>query len=674
MATGSRQSVVNQGPQGVAELTMRGVILGGLITLVFTAANVYLGLKLGITFATSIPAAVISMAVLKFFSGATIQENNIVQTIASAAGTLSAIIFVLPGLIMIGYWTHFPYWLSVAVIALGGVLGVMYSVPLRRALVTGSDLPYPEGVAAAEVLRVGAGVGGHEENQRGLVAIIWASIVSGVFFILAKMRVVTDTAGTTFRVGAGASGVSASLSMALIGVGHLVGMAVGIAMLVGILISWVWLMPSLTALKGIAEGGALGPVISDVFRHQVRFIGAGTMLVAAMWTLAKVIGPIVRGILQALAANRARQGGETLDLTERDLPITIVGGTILASMVPIGLLLAGVARQGAVADHAWSLVLLSLGYIMVAGLVIASITGYMAGLIGASNSPVSGVGILTALGISLILAGLFKGAGPAATDSLIAFALLVTAVIFGVATIANDNLQDLKTGQLVGATPWRQQVALVIGVVFGALIIPPILDLLNTAFGFVGAPGAGKNALDAPQAALISSITQGVLGGSLDWSLISKGAGIGIVIVFIDEMLKKVSNKRYHLPPLAVGMGMYLPMEVDLFIPLGALLGWLYQRATEKSENAAFAERLGTLMATGLIVGESLMGVLYAALVAGASGAGKEDSAGVIALFNEVPSWATPLAIALFAASVGWLYTWTRSRAGEPLPASERSA
>ncbi|MEQ1911760.1 MAG: oligopeptide transporter, OPT family [Vicinamibacterales bacterium] len=671
MATRSEQRTAGGGMQGVAELTIRGIVLGGLITLVFTAANVYLGLKLGITFATSIPAAVISMAVLKFFPGATIQENNIVQTIASAAGTLSAIIFVLPGLIMIGYWTHFPYWLSVAVIALGGVLGVMYSVPLRRALVTGSDLPYPEGVAAAEVLKVGAGVGGAEENRRGLVAIVWSSVVSSAFFLLAKTRLITDTAASVFRVGAGASGVSASLSMALIGVGHLVGMAVGIAMLVGILISWVWLMPSLTAATGMSADSAIGPVISDVFRHKVRFIGAGTMLVAAMWTLVRVIGPIVRGILQALAANRARQGGETLELTERDLPITIVGGTILASMIPIGLLLAGVARQGAVADHATALVLLSLAYIMIAGLIIASITGYMAGLIGASNSPVSGVGILTALGISLILAALFKGAGPAATDSLIAFALLVTAVIFGIATIANDNLQDLKTGQLVGATPWRQQVALVIGVIFGALVIPPILDLLNTAFGFVGAPNAGKNALDAPQAALISSITQGVLGGSLDWSLIGRGAAIGVVIVMVDELLKKVSNRKYHLPPLAVGMGMYLPMEVDLFIPLGALLGWLYQRSTKRSANRAFAERLGTLMATGLIVGESLMGVLYAALVAGASGAGKEDSAGVIAFFTDAPPWATPLAMALFAAGIGALYAWTRGRASMPLPAGE---
>ena len=659
------------------ELTLRGILLGAVLTVVFTAANVYLGLKLGITFATSIPAAVISMAILKFFRDSTIQENNIVQTIASAAGTLSAIIFVLPGLIMINYWTSFPYWLSVAIIGLGGILGVMYSVPLRRALVTGSDLPYPEGVAAAEVLKVGAGVGGAEENKRGLVAITWASLVSAAFYLLAKTRLITDVVGKTFRVGTGASGVTASLSMALIGVGHLVGMAVGIAMLVGILISWVWLMPALTA--GLVPSGAeIDPIVADVFRHKVRFIGAGAMLVAALWTLAKVIGPIIRGILQALAANRARTGGETLELTERDLPITIVGGTILASMLPIGILLWGFAAQGAAAEHASSLVAVSLGYILIAGLIIASITGYMAGLIGASNSPVSGVGILTAIGISLILLGMFHGAGPAATQSLIAFALVVTAIIFGVATIANDNLQDLKTGQLVGATPWRQQVALVIGVCFGALVIPPILDLLNNAFGFVGAPGAGKDALNAPQAALISSITQGVLGGSLDWSLIRWGVYIGIAVVAADELLKRFSGRKYSLPPLAVGMGIYLPMEVDLFIPLGALLGWLYNRWATSSANPAFAERLGTLMATGLIVGESLMGVVYAGLVAAAEKAGSKDSAAVIALIDENP-WAMVGGMALFAIAIASLYAWTRSRAavppqvGEP-PAAEQAA
>src|SRR5689334_568693 len=233
--------------ENIKELTVRGIILGALITVVFTAANVYLGLKIGLTFATSIPAAVISMAVLKAFKDSTIQENNIVQTIASAAGTLSAIIFVLPGLVMVGWWTGFPYWLSVAIIGIGGILGVMYSVPLRRALVTGSDLPYPEGVAAAEVLKVGAGVGGAEENRRGLRAIILSSLIAGGYFILAKMRLVAEAAERSFRLGAGATGVSASLSMALIGVGHLVGMAVGIAMIVGLLIARLVLLPWLTA-------------------------------------------------------------------------------------------------------------------------------------------------------------------------------------------------------------------------------------------------------------------------------------------------------------------------------------------------------------------------------------------------------------------------------------------
>src|SRR5688500_13737673 len=294
----------------INELTIRGILLGALITLLFTAANVYLGLRIGITFATSIPAAVISMAVLKFFRDATIQENNIVQTIASAAGTLSAIIFVLPGLIMVGWWTGFPYWLSVAIIAIGGILGVMYSVPLRRALVTGSDLPFPEGVAAAEVLKVGAGVGGAEENRRGLIAIVISSLVSAGYFMLAKTRLVAEAAERSFRVGVGATGVSASLSMALIGVGHLVGMAVGVAMIVGLVIARAWLLPWLTASAGLPPGGEVDEIVGTVFRNQVRFIGAGTIGIAAIWTLLKILGPIIKGVTAAIAANRARRSGQ----------------------------------------------------------------------------------------------------------------------------------------------------------------------------------------------------------------------------------------------------------------------------------------------------------------------------------------------------------------------------
>ena len=650
---------------GLRELTLRGILLGAVLTVLFTAANVYLGLKIGITFATSIPAAVISMAILKAFSDSNIRENNIVQTIASAAGTLSAIIFVLPGLIMIGWWTGFPYWLSVAIIGIGGILGVMYSVPLRRALVTGSDLPYPEGVAAAEVLKVGAGVGGAEENRRGLKAIVISSFVSAGFFILAKMRLVAEAAEKSFRFGSGATGVSASLSMALIGVGHLVGMAVGIAMIVGLVIARFILLPWLTAVQGVPAGAEVDAIVADVFRNQVRFIGAGTIGIAAIWTLLKILRPIIKGIKDSLAANRARKGGHILELTERDLPISIVAGTILVSIIPIAMLLYAFADSGPIAAAPGLTLSLSLLYILGAGVVIASVTGYMAGLIGASNSPVSGVGILSAIGISLILAGLFgQSNSEAATQSLVAFALFVTAIIFGIATISNDNLQDLKTGQLVGATPWRQQVALVIGVIFGALVIPPVLDLLNAAFGFQGAPGAGPNALAAPQAALISALAQGVLGGNIDWSLIGIGAAIGVGAIIADEALWR-RTKKYSLPSLAVGMGIYLPMDLTILIPIGALLVYTYNKWAARQANPDFAERIGTLMATGLIVGESLMGVAYAAVVAGAERAGSEDSAGVLAIFGENP-WAIPIGILLFSASIAYLYSRTRREAAAP--------
>ena len=644
-----------------AELTIRGIILGAILTVLLTAANVYLGLKIGITFATSIPAAVISMAILRSFSGATIQENNIVQTIASSAGTLSAIIFVLPGLIMVGWWTGFPFWLSTAVIAVGGILGVMYSVPLRRALVTGSDLPYPEGVAAAEVLKVGTGEGGAEENRRGLLMIVWASIASALYQLLTFMGFVSAEASKTFRFGAGATTVSASMSMALIGVGHLVGIAVGVAMLVGLVISWGALVPMLTAAGLDANAADLGAFVGTIFKSKVRFVGAGTIGVAAIWTLLKIIGPIIGGIRSAIAASRARQadGNVSLDITERDLPIAIVGGTILLSMIPIALLLAAFASSGPIAAAPGLTIGVTIAYILAAGVVIAAVCGYMAGLIGASNSPISGVGILAVLGISLILAALFgHNLPPESSKPLIAFALFVTAIVFGVATISNDNLQDLKTGQLVGATPWKQQVALIIGVLFGAAVIPPILNVLNTAFGFQGAPGAGPNALAAPQAALISSIAQGVLGNSLDWNLVGLGVAIGVMVVIVDELLRR--SGKYSLPPLAVGMGIYLPMAITLLIPVGAIIGWAYNRWARTSANPEFAERIGVLMATGLIVGESLFGVAFAGIVA----ATRSDAP--LAVVSDFPL-AVPLGLILFTASIGLLYFKTRSDGGAPL-------
>jgi len=654
----AREGTALRAGENIKELTIRGIILGALITVVFTAANVYLGLKIGLTFATSIPAAVISMAVLKAFRDSTIQENNIVQTIASAAGTLSAIIFVLPGLVMVGWWTGFPYWLSVAVIGIGGILGVMYSVPLRRALVTGTDLPYPEGVAAAEVLKVGAGIGGAEENRRGLAMIIWSSLASAGYALLAALGIVASAAAKSLRLGSGATQVSTSFSLALIGVGHLVGLAVGAAMFVGLLISWAFLVPHYTSIAGaIPAGTSLDDFIGDVFVHKVRFIGAGTIGIAAIWTLLRIIGPIIAGIRGALVANRERKAGrgEALPITERDIPIGIVTLVILLSMIPVGLLLYAFASTNPIAASPAATILISIVYILIAGVVIAAVCGYMAGLIGASNSPISGVGILSVLGIALILALLFPGVTGDASKSLVAFALFVTAVVFGVATISNNNLQDLKTGQLVDATPWRQQVALVLGVIFGSVVIPPILDVLNTAFTFQGAPGAKATALAAPQAQLISAIAQGVLGGNLDWKLIGWGAIIGVAVVIVDELLRY--TKRGALPPLAVGMGIYLPMALTLLIPIGSVLGYLYEKWAARAPSPEFAQRMGVLLATGFIVGESLFGVVFAGIVAATN---KDAPLAVMTNFG----WAIPLGILVFAVAVLGLYAWTRSQAG----------
>ncbi len=646
-------SDTDQRSVSMRELTVRGIILGGLITLLFTAANVYLGLKVGLTFATSIPAAVISMAILRFLSGATILENNIVQTIASAAGTLAAIIFVLPGLVIVGWWQGFPYWTTAAVCFIGGTLGVMFSVPLRRALVAGSDLPYPEGVAAAEVLKVGSRAGeGAEENQRGLRTILLGSLISAGFALLGAMKLAALEVSKNFKLGAGATGVSGSLSFALIGVGHLVGLSVGVAMFIGMVIAWAGLMPALTAAQGLT--GPVDDVVGMVFSQQVRFIGAGTIGVAALWTLLKIVGPIVKGIKGSIASSRARGAGEVVELGERDLSFGIVAGTILGSLIPIAGLLWFFAQGGPIAANPVGVIFATLLFVLFVGAIIAAVTGYMAGLIGASNSPVSGVGILAIIAASLMLLLFFgRNHSEADTAALVAYALFTTAIVFSVATISNDNLQDLKTGQLVGATPWKQQVALIIGVGFGSLIIPPVLDLLNQAFGFAGAAGAGANALPAPQAALISALAKGVLGGDLRWDLIGYGALIGIAIIAADEILGRMGKLR--LPPLGVGMGIYLPMSLTLLIPIGAVIGHFWEKRAERSARPEFYSRMGVLLATGFIVGESIFGVLFAGVVAGSG------SDAPLALVGEgFEPTAIIVGLSLFVALIAYSYRRTR--------------
>jgi len=608
-----------------AELTIRGLIIGVIITLVFTAANVYFGLKAGLTFSTSIPAAVISMAILRGFRDATIQENNIVQTVASAAGTLSSIIFVLPGLIMIGYWTEFPFWTSFWICALGGILGVMYSIPLRRALVTTSDLPYPEGVACAEVLKIGSSGGSEhasdiEHGRAGLLAVLWGSIVAAVFAVIVATQVFAADVAQTFRIGrrGAVSGYDFFLSFALLGIGHLVGLSVGIAMLIGALIGWGWGVPHFSAIAGDVTTAA-AVIAQKTWSTKVRFVGAGAIGVSAIWTLLKLIKPVTRGLASAMAASRARKAGQadTLPITERDIPIGIVGVVTLVCMLPIGWLLGYFGNSSGLGAHLPTLIIGGVVYIVLMSFFVSAVCGYMAGLIGSSNSPLSGIGILVVIGAALLLVIGVKPYVSADTGkALIAFALFTTAVIFNVAAIANNNLQDLKTGQLVDATPWKQQVALVIGVIAGAFVIPPVLDLVNHAYGFVGAPGADArpNPLPAPQAGLISSLAKGVIAADIDWSLIRIGAVIGVGIILLDEILRR-TTKHMHVPPLAVGLGIYLPTQSTLMIVVGAIVGWFFDRRADRTPKPEATRQLGVLLASGLIVGEGIIGVVISAMV-----------------------------------------------------------
>jgi putative OPT family oligopeptide transporter len=660
-------------PSNPKEITLRGVILGILITLVFTAAQVYLGLKVGLTFATSIPAAVISMALLSAFKDASIQENNIVQTIASAAGTLASVIFVLPGLLMIGWWVHVPFWPTFGACAIGGVLGVMYTMPLRRALVSQSDLPYPEGVAAAEVLKVGmASRAGAAEGKAGLWAVIWGSVASAVFAAGAAVKVMAGEVSVYFRTGAGANagatGIGASSSLALIGAGHLMGITVGIAMLAGLVIAWGVLVPIMTSLHAPDATLSAADLAQGVWSKEVRMMGAGVIGAAAIVTLAGLAKPVIGGLQSALAASRAAKvDGAVIDRTEQDLPIFIVGLVTLISMVPAGWLLAAFLQGGVLASLSVPLVAVGIAYILIAGMFAAAVCGYMAGLIGSSNSPVSGIAILTILGAALSVGMVGRHImGPEVAHALVAFALFVTTVVLAVAVIGNDNLQDLKTGQLVDATPWKQQVGLLIGVIAGSCVVPPVLELLNHANGFAGAPNLdaiSAQPLAAPQATLISTLAKGVIGGDLPWNLLGYGALIGLALVLVNFVLKKSSNDKYSLPPLGVGLAIYLPSAVTLPVVVGAVTGYLFDRAVERKVGGETAKRLGVLIMSGFIVGESLFNVALAGLIVLS---GKGEPLAIANSMSESQTMIVALLVGTFF--VGGLYRWS-ARNGQSVAA-----
>lgn len=612
------------------ELTLRGMILGALITVIFTASNVYLGLKVGLTFASSIPAAVISMAVLKFFKGSNILENNMVQTQASAAGTLSTIIFVLPGLLMAGYWSGFPFWQTTLLCVAGGILGVIFTIPLRYAMVVKSDLPYPEGVAAAEILKVG----GHEEGDNrqggsGIKELAAGGALAGLMsFCAGGLRVIADSASYWFKSGTAIFQLPMGFSLALLGAGYLVGLTGGIAILLGISIAWGIAVPYFSSHIPQPSDMEMAAFAMKLWKEKVRFIGAGTIGIAAVWTLLMLLKPMVEGMRMSFKSFGG--GAPATERAEQDLSPKAMIFWVLSMMFILGVSFYHfIGDSHITGGMAWLLVVVCTLLASVIGFLVAAACGYMAGLVGSSSSPISGVGIVSIVVISLVLLLVGESGGLMADEAnrkfLLALTLFCGSAVICVASISNDNLQDLKTGYLLKATPWRQQVALIIGCIVGALVISPVLELLYEAYGFTGAmPREGMDAaqaLAAPQATLMTTIASGIFAHNLEWAYIFTGIAIGAVLIAADLVLKKSSGGKLALPVLAVGMGIYLPPSVNMPIVAGAVLAAVLKHIIgKKAENREGrlknADRIGTLFAAGLIVGESLIGVIMAFIIA----------------------------------------------------------
>ena len=625
------------------ELTFRGMFLGMLITVIFTASNVYLGLKVGLTFSSSIPAAVISMAILRMFKNSNILENNMVQTQASAAGTLSAIIFILPGLLMLGYWQGFPFWQTLLLCACGGSLGVLFTIPLRRAMVVNSDLPYPEGRAAAEILKVGSEIRREEaagedtsKKETGMKDIVLGTGMAGIFSFCANgLHIASSEFSHWIQIGKAVTQLPMGFSMALLGAGYLIGIASGIAILTGTLLAWVIFVPYLTSVISPAEGQSAAAFAQAIWAQKVRFIGAGCIGIAAIWTLIRLAKPVVDGIKMSINAIRANDTEEKQILHHTDIDMSPKSVGIVFLVILAGLFVtfySFVSAAGLPTTVTIIYIVVGILVAMLMGFFVAAACGYMAGLIGTSASPISGIGILGIIVSSLVFLSTGSSFAVFATHEgtqfATALAIFITAVIVSIAAISNDNLQDLKTGYIVGATPWKQQVALILGSVIGAFAIAPVLNLLYQAYGFTGAlPRAGMDpsqALAAPQATLMTTIAQGIFSASLDWNYILFGIVVGIAAIIVDMLLKS-HTKSLALPPLAIGMGIYLPPTLEIPLVIGSVMGWfihryLHQRAALRSpgheeEDVEACNHRGVLFASGLIVGESLVGVIIALII-----------------------------------------------------------
>ncbi|EAI3774893.1 oligopeptide transporter, OPT family [Campylobacter jejuni] len=612
--------------QNLPELTLRGLILGSILTIIFTASNVYLGLKVGLTFSSSIPAVVISMAVLSLFKTSNILENNMVQTQASAAGTLSSVIFVIPGLFMCGYWSEFPLWQTFMICLCGGGLGVLFTIPLRRTMVVESKLAYPEGRAAAEILKVANKDQSSKKGKQGIKEIALGSFIAAIFSLLSNgFKLAASESNFAFIWNKMAFGFSMGYSLALLGAGYLVGLAGAIALFVGMFLAWGIFTPYLSNFEFDSAKNAVD-LASSVWSSKVRLIGTGAIAIAALWTLIELLKPVTEGIKE-IVKNVKITNQEKNERTNIDLSLKSI--FILFVLMVVGLFITFYSFvEDANLSIYYQMLFSFVGTLVsvLIGFFVAAACGYMAGLVGSSSSPISGIGLIGVIisSIVFLVLGVELFQDPMLSKFAVALAIFTTSVILATAAISNDNLQDLKTGHLVGATPWKQQVALLVGCVFGALAIVPVLNLLYQAYGFVGAmPREGmdaSSALAAPQANLMSTIAQGIFHHNIEWGYMAFGVFVGILMIIIDKILK--GTQKMSLPPLAVGIGIYLPPAVNIPLVIGGILKYIvmqhltkkYAKNSHKEEKLASCEQRGTLFASGLIVGESIFGVIIAGI------------------------------------------------------------
>ncbi|ECL2350052.1 OPT family oligopeptide transporter [Campylobacter coli] len=608
------------------ELTLRGLLLGSILTIIFTASNVYLGLKVGLTFSSSIPAVVISMAVLSLFKTSNILENNMVQTQASAAGTLSSVIFVIPGLFMCGYWSEFPLWQTFMICLCGGGLGVLFTIPLRRAMVVESKLAYPEGRAAAEILKVANKDQSNKKGKQGIKEIALGSFIAAIFSLLSNgFKLAASESNFAFIWNKMAFGFSMGYSLALLGAGYLVGLAGAIALFVGMFLAWGIFTPYLSNFEFDSAKNAVD-LASSVWSSKVRLIGTGAIAIAALWTLIELLKPVIEGIKE-IVKNVKITNQEKNERTNIDLSLKSI--FILFVLMVVGLFITFYSFvEDANLSIYYQMLFSFVGTLVsvLIGFFVAAACGYMAGLVGSSSSPISGIGLIGVIisSIVFLVLGVELFQDPMLSKFAVALAIFTTSVILATAAISNDNLQDLKTGHLVGATPWKQQVALLVGCVFGALAIVPVLNLLYQAYGFVGAmPREGmdaSSALAAPQANLMSTIAQGIFHHNIEWGYMAFGVFVGILMIIIDKILRR--TQKMSLPPLAVGIGIYLPPAVNIPLVIGGILKYIvmqhltkkYAKNSHKEEKLVSCEQRGTLFASGLIVGESIFGVIIAGI------------------------------------------------------------